>query len=147
MKWHVRNIHDQTEAVNDLVRRTESSKTPGEKIKRVVDIAIAAGVDDRAYVERGYRPGHAVDYAEREAGLAGVGVLLAWRLCSGFAHGRPWAFLGVLEQERVTVADSDVLEVRLTNDFARSLYPVLAGMHLTEVVLRLQQQRSQQLFA
>ena len=76
-----------------------------------------------------------------------MGVLLAWRLCSGFAHGRPWAFLGVLEQERVTVADSDVLEVRLTNDFARSLYPVLAGMHLTEVVLRLQQQRSQQLFA
>lgn len=147
MKWHVRNIHDQSEAVGDLVRRTESIRTPGEKIKRVVDIAIAAGVEDRAYVERGYRPGQAVEYAEREAGLAGVGVLLAWRLCSGFAHGRPWAFLGVLEQERVTIADSDVLEVRLTNDFARSLYPVLAGMHLTEVVLRLQQQRSQQLFA
>ena len=146
MKWHVRNVHDQAEAVGDVVALSESGRSSGERIRRVVDIAAAAGNVDRAYVERGYRPGQAVAYADREAGLSGIGVLFSWRLCSGFAHGRPWAFLGMLEQERVTTAGSDVLDVRLTNDFARSLYPVLTGMHLTEVVLKLHQQRTQLLF-
>ena len=146
MKWHVRNVHDQAEAVGDIVSLTQSGRSPSERIRRVVDIATAAGVEDQAYIERGYRPGQAVAYADREAGLSGIGVLFSWRLCSGVAHGRPWAFLGMLEQERVTTAGSDVLDVRLTNDFARSLYPVLTGMHLTEVVLKLHKQRSQSPF-
>lgn len=147
MKWYVRNVHDQTEAIGNVAKLTESGRSPGERIMRVVDIAAGAGAEDRAYVERGYRPGQAVEYAHREAGLSGLGVLFSWRLCSGFAHGRPWALLGVLEQERVATVGSDVLEVRLTNDLGRSLYPVLTGMHLTEVVLRLHRERSQALFA
>lgn len=146
MKWHVRNIHDQAEALGDVSTMPAPHRTPGDRIAQAVAIGEAAGVTDGEYVRRGYRPGHAVEYADREAGLRGTGVMFSWRLCSGFVHGRPWAYLGALEQQRLDTADPGILDVRMTNDLARSLYPVLTGMHLTEVVLKLHRQRSAPLF-
>lgn len=146
MKWHVRNIHDQAEALGGASTLPAPRRTPGDRVAQAVAIGKAAGVTDSDYIRRGYRPGHAVEYADREAGLQGIGVLFSWRLCSGFAHGRPWAYLGVLEQQRLDTADPGVLDVRMTNDLARSLYPVLTGMHLTEVVLKLHHRRAAPVF-
>jgi hypothetical protein len=68
-----------------------------------------------------------------------LGVVLPWRLCSGFAHGRPWAYLGSLDWDPKPGPSSGVTEIRMSSDLTRALYPNLAAMHLLERFLRLYQ--------
>jgi hypothetical protein len=71
-----------------------------------------------------------------------LGVVLPWRVCSGFAHGRPWAYLGVSDVRVTETGEGDVVGVRLTSNLAKALYPSLAAIQLLERLLRLYEQRS-----
>lgn len=51
-----------------------------------------------------------------------LGVVLPWRLCSGFARGRRWPHLAFAELEKRATADPRVVNVKLENDFDRLLY-------------------------
>ena len=51
-----------------------------------------------------------------------AGIVTAWQLGAGFANGRPWAYLGALEQEHVGSPASGVADVRLTDDSTVALY-------------------------
>ena len=68
--------------------------------------------------------------------------MLFWQLCSGYAHGRQWAYLGMSEQEHFKTPDPGVLNVQLTTDPGRLLYPTLAAYQLLIDVVELIQQRS-----
>jgi hypothetical protein len=145
-QWHAQNVKDQHRALTGLERVPPPARSEAVRIARLVGIAERAGNKDAGWLRRGYRPTEPVEYAEAHGGPGTKGVLLSWQLGSGFAHGRPWAFLGMLEQEVMTTEGSSVLDVRLTNDFARSLFPVLFGMHLAQAVLDLRQRRARPLY-
>lgn len=55
---------------------------------------------------------------------------LPWQLCSGYAHGRPWAYLGYSEQEQFETTEPEVLNVKLATDPQRLLYPTVVAYHL-----------------
>ena len=59
-----------------------------------------------------------------------------WRLASGFAHGRSWASMGVLEREELPLGDDDNLVLRLTNSDQMALYFVLKALHSIERLLQ-----------
>jgi hypothetical protein len=152
MKWHVKNATDRRDAVRGLQANadTESERervATRDQVRRMVSIARDIGVADLDYVRRGYRSSEAVEYADVAPGLRGLGVMFAWQMCSGFAHGRPWASLAMLDQEVQDTTDPGVVFIRLTNDLSRALYPVMIGMHLTQAVAQLHQQRAQPLYA
>lgn len=50
--------------------------------------------------------------------------LLPWRMCSGYAHGRPWVHLGMADEEMFEETDEPgVLKARVTSDPGKLLYP------------------------
>jgi hypothetical protein len=83
-----------------------------------------------------------LEYTDRTATNLPMGVEFAWRLCSGFAHGRPWAYLGALDLEKLPLPSSDVVNVRMSNRMDLALYPNLAAMRLLETLLGLYDLRS-----
>jgi hypothetical protein len=89
---------------------------------------------------KGYSSTEAVKWAETHSTRADP--LLSWRFCSGFAHGRPWAYLGVSEQEVIPTADPHVLNMKLTTDPTPLLYPTLEAVHTMTDVVDLIQKRS-----
>lgn len=149
MKWYVKNARDRADAASELRDGPEQAppgRSTNDQVRQMVEIAHAAGCTDQGYVERGYRPSHPVAYADAAPDLQGIGVLFAWKMCSAFAHGRPWAYLAMLDQEVRDTTESGVVHVRLTNDLSRALFPVMIGMHLTQAVLELHQKRGQSLY-
>lgn len=142
LKWHVKNANDRNTALSNVPEIPPPRRPVGKQIQSMLDVATSARIEDHEYVRRGYRPSQPVEYADMHAGVLGVGVLFSWQICSGFAHGRPWASMGVLQREELPTADPGVVDMRLSNDFTRTLFPVLTGMHLMEVVLKLHRSRS-----
>jgi hypothetical protein len=62
-----------------------------------------------------------------------------WQICSGFAHGRPWATLGISVQEPQPAQqgqEAGVVSVRLTSDYDRLLSVTLPAFHLMTDVLK-----------
>ena len=41
-------------------------------------------------------------------------VLLVWKLCSGIAHARPWAVLGLLDRTEISRTAANVLDVQIS---------------------------------
>lgn len=70
---------------------------------------------------------------------------LVWQICSGFAHGRPWASLGMNETQMQPGSEAGVALIGLTSDRKRILAVTMPGMHLMEDFLRLYLERSQAL--
>ena len=73
-------------------------------------------------------------------------VLLIWRLCSGFAHGRTWATLAWLEQEIHDSTDTDV-RLKVTNSLDRVLMVTLTAVEVLDRALRLYGERNTSAFA
>lgn len=110
-------------------------------MKKLAAIGAEQGVTEKT-LKGGYSSTEAVLYAEAVAPNLDLGVSLPWRLCSGFAHGRPWAYLGSLDLEKKPEPPGGMTRVRITSDLTRALYPNLAALHLLERFLRLYEMRS-----
>lgn len=137
LRWHARNFNEQRIALEPLGL---ADKTTCEaKLAKLDAVAGPRGIST-ANVRAGYRSSRAVKYVEKHSSDSAP--LLPWRLCSGFAHGRPWAILGMSEQEQHETADPGVLNLRLTSDLSRVLYPTLSAYRLMADVVRLLDQRS-----
>lgn len=140
LRWHVKNAHDQDQALRPL--DLTSFKPKDGRLARIAEVAQRrVGVDVPA-VARGYTSTAVVAYADTNLD-SGLGVLLPWRLCSGFAHGRPWASLAFAAREEHPTADPGVMTIRFTSDLTRALYLTRAAMNLVDAVLRIHEQRSQ----
>jgi len=139
LRWHAQNFKDQEKATASL--SISRSHSLDEKLVRLEQIGAARQIPAKC-IRRGYTSTAAVSYADSGATNLDLGVLLPWQICSGFAHGRPWAYLGVSDRLESPNQEVDRLNVRLTNDHARALYPTLAAMRLLEQLLRLYQSRS-----
>lgn len=140
LQWYAQNSHDQIKATG---HRGIASKSLDQLLSQVEAVAIYRGMDAaaRSTIRRGYRSTTAVRYAEEHLPHLPLGVDLPWQLASGFAHGRPWASLGVQRHE-VLAQDDRNMEVRLTSSAARSLYPNLAATQLVSALLALHRERA-----
>ena len=139
LRWYAKNAQDQERAVKDLA--LDGYKTVEEILAKIESVADKRPKIDVRRVRRGYTSTEAVRYAD-QLGSSNLGVLLPWQLCSGFAHGRPWAHLAWSVREEFAAHEAGVVRLRLTNDFNRVIYPALAAMHLLEDFLRLYARRS-----
>lgn len=141
MRWHAQNVKDMHTALDPLpVDSTATSRD--EKFQRIEAIASAAGCSI-ARLRHGYSTTEAVTYsdqlhASKESVLS---TLFVWRLCSGFAHGRPWASLGFLEREEIETDDPEILHARMTSDLPRALMAPQHALELCNRLVRLYEQR------
>ena len=130
------NFIDQDMAVKPLGVPGHTPLT--EKLANIEAVAIPRDIP-AADAKGGYRPSGAVQYAEKHSTSK---PLFPWQLCSGYAHGRPWAYLGMSEQEHFEITDPNVLKLKLTSDPMRVLYPTSAAYQLIIDVVKLLNQRS-----
>lgn len=137
LRWHARNFIEQRIALEPLGLADETTRDA--KLAKLDSVATPRGIST-AKVREGYRSSTAVKYADDHSTAAAP--LLPWQVCSGFAHGRPWAVLGMSEQEQYETPDPGVLNLRLTSDLSRVLYPTLSAFRLMDDVVRLLDQRS-----
>lgn len=140
LQWYAKNFKDGDRAA---VRLNLVGQVPLEnKMKKLYAVASKSGMADKS-VKAGYNSTEVVTFSEDNAPDLPLGVVLPWQLCSGFAHGRPWAYLGALNrEEQVSETDPNLVNVSLTSDLTRVLYPSLAALQLLEQFLRLYETRS-----
>lgn len=138
LRWHYKNYDDQHKALDV---RGLSIATREEHFAKVDRVALQNGLDPKS-LRRGYFSTTVVKYCEEQLpDEVPEGILFPWQLCSGFAHGRPWAYLGASKREVVGDDGNGVANVRLTSDLSIALFPLLAAMHLLEALLRPHRQR------
>jgi hypothetical protein len=136
LRWYARNFHEQLIALEPLGEADNASREA--KLLKLDAIANNRGILT-ASIRAGYRSSTAVKYVEEHSESA---PLLPWQICSGFAHGRPWAVLGMSEQEQQPTEEPGVFNLKLTSDLSRVLYPTLSAFRLMVDVVKLLQQRS-----
>lgn len=137
LRWHLKNTKDQETATSEM--GLEAPLPVEERLEKIRAVASACGIAGKLAVPTSTEM---VRYADHNAETP-TAVLTPWRICSGFAHGRPWAYLGALTQEiRPSGGGDNVVTVRLTNDHTKTLYPMLASVDLAQDVLRLLARRS-----
>lgn len=90
LRWYAKNFKDQETAVAPL--NLPNHRSLESTLEKVDAVAQRHGLEAKA-IRRGYTSTDAVGFAETSAPNLGLGVVFPWRLCSGFAHGRPWAYL------------------------------------------------------
>lgn len=136
LRWWSKNFKDQDKATVDLGPPHHTPLDP--KLDKLVDIGLAANCDV-TQIRKGYFSTGVMQFADEHSS---VDPFMFWQVCSGFAHGRPWANLGMNEMESLPTADESVSTIRLTSDRKRILAVTLPAMHLMQDLLRLYQGRS-----
>jgi hypothetical protein len=138
LRWWAKNFKDQNKATEG---RGMPNFTPlADKIARLREIAEATNCD-LSNLRDGYFSSGALEYTNEHCSV--MDPYLIWQLCSGFAHGRPWANLGMNEMESRPTAVEGVVQVRLTTDHTRMLAVTLPAFHLMQDLMRLLQERAQ----
>jgi len=140
LRWMAQNFRDEDKAVGPL-ELPDDMEMPADVETRglqelhdvVAAIAQKAGC---ANVLGGYTSTQAVKYAEEHSHYDRV--LLMWQVCSGFAHGRPWANLGMNAMvEKHPTEEEGVFDVRLTTDDKRLALATLPAFGLMAAVVGL----------
>jgi hypothetical protein len=138
LRWQAVNMKDGERATSAMGASPER-KSLETKLQQLVRVGAAIGIPAKT-IRGGYSSTEAVAYANDHA--AAGAVLFNWQLCSGFAHGRPWAYLGSLTRETSASDEPGVQHLRLTSSQALALFGPLTSMHLLQSFLRLYQARS-----
>jgi hypothetical protein len=139
LRWYAKNFKDGDTATAHL--GLPGQTTLETKLAKLYAVGAHRGISEKT-IKHGYTSTAAVTYAEEAGPDLSLGVVLPWRLCSGFAHGRPWAYLGSLHREERD-RGNDIVNLKLTSDLGRTLYPALAAMRLLEKFLRLYAARAE----
>jgi hypothetical protein len=135
LRWMAQNYTDQDKATgalglpNDIGLQARHAK--------VAAVAQKAGCVN---VLGGYASTHAVKYAEKHSQHDFV--LLMWQVCSGFAHGRQWANLGMNAMEQQPTEEEGIATIRLTTDHKRLAVATLPSFKLMDDVVGLFTNRS-----
>lgn len=137
LRWWARNFHEQHIALEPLGLSDEAKREA--KLAKLDAVAMLRGISTQD-VRAGYPSSRAVKYAEKHSTRSEP--LLPWQYCSGYAHGRPWAYLGMSEQEHFETTEPGVLNVKLSNEPGRLLSPTLEAFRLLIDVSELFEQRS-----
>lgn len=127
LRWHAKNMKDGETATKQL---SLPGYVPLEtKLSKLDAVAIRHGLDTRE-IRDGYSSTETLVYTQAEAKDLPMGVVFAWRVCSGFAHGRPWAYLGVSELEGSEPDAAGIINIKMTSSATRGAISVV-GRHAT----------------
>jgi len=142
LRWHTKNFHDQHPALESLgVSDAEAKEAKYAKLREIArrrEIPVGDAT-------RGYWSTDAVECAEEFAPTADP--RLPWRMCSGYAHGRPWVYLGMADEDMFQGTDEPgVLKAHLTSDPEKLLYPSLHAQWLMKDLVDLLESRATNLF-
>jgi hypothetical protein len=131
LRWMAKNFKDKANFHRALLKKDDPSKT--ENLAKVQQVAEDARCGP---IPEGYSSTEVLEYAQKHAT---TDPFPEWQICSGFAHGRPWARLVMSVQERLPARegqDADVVMLRLTSDYERLLSATLPAFHLMTDVLK-----------
>lgn len=136
LRWHVKNVADQHSALDRFP--VVASRNQEQKLQHLEDLARAATGQVPDHFRKGYFASTVVRYVDESNPSSDelLSTHFIWQLCSGFAHGRPWAHLAFLDREEHPTRQADVLHARLTSDLHRSLLAPKHALHLCERLLR-----------
>lgn len=109
-----------------------------DHLARIAAPAVRMGLDPAA-ASKGFT---ITDVVTEVSDRTGLPIRFLWQMCSGFAHGRPWAMFGALDREVHPTGERGVFNARLTNNDAAALLPHLDALHLITRLLRLWQWRA-----
>lgn len=135
LRWWTTNFKDQERATGSLNGRP----TLTARLDRVEALARSANCD-LTKIRNGYSSTEAMKYSNDHS--SATRSHLVWQVCSGFAHGRPWANIAMNVMEQQPTDDAGVSLVRLTADHRRLLAATMPAMKLLEDLLRLYRDRS-----
>ncbi|NLU61375.1 hypothetical protein HCA61_03755 [Rhodococcus sp. HNM0563] len=138
LRWHAQNFKDKDRALAPL---SQPDYTPLEGKLSKLDAVADRRPGIVTTVRSGFTSTEVVKYADQN-GVKAKSALLCWRLCSGYAHGRPWAYLGASERDIYATTESSVVNIKMTASSGTALLVVLVGLHLLEDVLRTYSQRA-----
>ncbi|KRE33061.1 hypothetical protein ASG82_22785 [Mycobacterium sp. Soil538] len=138
LRWNAKNFHDQHPALLSLKLSDAASRDA--KYARLAEVGAPRGISLET-VKKGYASTEAVKYADTNSPSATP--LLPWQMCSGYAHGRAWAFLGMADREMFQETDEPgVLQAQVTSDPQKLLYPTLHAHWLLKDLVELQERRA-----
>ncbi|WP_341267412.1 hypothetical protein [Gordonia malaquae] len=139
LRVHAKNSYDQYVATKHMDEQSALTAKVGQHA-HIKAIAERNGIDDSDRLN-GFT---ATSVLEWTSDRTGGNALFAWRLCSGFAHGRSWAYLGALERrENASNREPGVVNATLTNSVASALTPILLATNLAVEVVDLFDKRAQ----
>ena len=132
LRWHTRNYHDEQSTVGHLV-----GSATEDNLAHILRVAAERSLDQKQ-VSSGYKITTPIDGAME---YTAIGVRFLWSVSSGFAHGRPWVYQGLLERETLTVGGGH--QVRLLKPRKEIvLWLTLQAVHLLGELIRLRDRRA-----
>jgi hypothetical protein len=131
LRWWMKNFRDQDKATSTAGMPDDKPVAP--KLAATIQIGKAADCDMKE-LKSPYFSTPVLEYADQHS--SAIHPHLIWQICSGFAHGRPWASLGMNNRETQQTAQDDVSQVRLTADHKRLLAVTLPAFHLMTDLVR-----------
>lgn len=135
LRWWARNVHDQVGA-----GRLPPGRTKAGVLGKIAAVAQRRGIDPGG-ATNGYQMLKVIRQVDREHPDLRE-LEFTWQLCSGFAHGRPWAFLGALNREAMGSPEPGVSHIRLTSDPILAMFPILKGLFVVQRLLQIWEPRS-----
>jgi hypothetical protein len=139
LRWFANDARD-----GETARQGAGLPLPGkplrEHIAELGTIAVACGCDP-VEATRNMVSTEMLKYADPLFPDTSASVLFIWRLCSGFAHGRQWASLGLLDREVTPSGQPDVSRMRQTNSLDKVLSIGLAALDVFDLASATFQER------
>lgn len=142
LRWWAQNFKDAEKALAPRGIHDSDAEPKLAKLEAVAQTRPAISVHHKTGIRAGHSSTEAVKYADEHAQRARE-VLFLWQLCSGFAHGRAWARLGVSKREQRPGTKPGTVQLKLTADESVVLWAATASLHLLGDLLRLYDQRAE----
>lgn len=143
LRWHAKNIVDQHKAT-DPIEDPRAGRSRNEKLDELCEVLRKATGREppKGFRGSGYAATAVLEYVDAtKPDPNAVSAHLIWQLCSGFAHGRPWASLTFLEKQQTATEDPGVVSLRLTSDLSRAFIAPDVAVVLLKRFQRLQEVR------
>lgn len=133
LQWYARDYQDRESSVGHL-----GAGNLDTDLETVRSVAVACGVDVKLAVN-GYRLSRPLQEAQE---YTTIQTKFLWAVASGFAHGRPWAYQGLLRVETLEVDESGHTVHLLRPRRELAAWLTTESVHLLGELLRLRDRRA-----
>ncbi|TLF74041.1 hypothetical protein [Nocardia cyriacigeorgica] len=137
--WSAKNYKDQRTAFTPLELDPSAYGGLKPRMDSIFEVAARRGIPNEDVDRRLFSTDVVLYVDERMDALQ---IAFIWRLCSGFAHGRPWAILGSSHKEEREPLRPDTVALRLSADPERVVIAVAQAVALLNTVAELRQLRA-----
>ncbi|WP_280466827.1 hypothetical protein [Nocardia cyriacigeorgica] len=137
--WSAKNFKDQKAAYTPLELDPSDYDGLKPRMDSIFEVAARRGIPNKKVDCRLYSTNMVVYADER---IEALQVAFWWRLCSGFAHGRPWAIIGSSHKDEREPLRPDTVALRLSADPEKVVIAMVQAVAMLNTVAKLRQQRA-----